>query len=369
MSRSPAPSPSETPAYFPALTGVRALAAYLVFVQHVRPDINITKNFAQTYLNTGHTGVTIFFVLSGFLISYRYAAAFRAGLVDFKHYLGKRFARIFPLYIFLTAIILVTQRDFNGWHWFLNLTLLKGFFNVEKDTGIFQAWSLTVEETFYLLAPLLFAAFRKIGFGTVLLLLGCGVLLVLVARSLGSDSFFATPEFMLVYTFFGRSFEFFCGYQLARFLKTGSVAPKLPFLNYTWLGITGMLLLHLALNLAGQAGLVVWFDIRVEALLNNFVLPVAIAAFLYGLITEKSYISTLLATKPVQFLGRISFAFYLIHSHQAYFYDFIYFHLSQNKFLIFLLLNVLAMALYKLVEQPANQFLNRQLSNRLVGKN
>ena len=70
----------------------------------------------------------------------------------------------------------------------------------------------------------------------------------------------------------------------------------------------------------------------------------------------------------MQFLGKTSYAFYLIHSHQAYFYDFIYFHISQNEFLIFLLLNVLAIALYKIVEEPVNRYLNNQLTKRQLKK-
>jgi peptidoglycan/LPS O-acetylase OafA/YrhL len=193
-------------AYFPALTGVRAFATYLVFIQHNRPVINITENFGRDYLNTGHTALTLFFVLSGFLITYRYAEAFEKKKISFSQYFGKRVARIVPLYVLLTVIILIWQRDFNPWHWFLNLTYLKGFFNIERSTGLFQGWTLTVEETFYLLAPLLFIYFRKSALLTFAIIISTGVMLVLIANAFGSDSFFVDIEFLLIYTFYGRFF-------------------------------------------------------------------------------------------------------------------------------------------------------------------
>jgi len=348
-------------AYFPALTGVRALAAYLVFLQHNRPDIKITENFARTYLNTGHTGVTMFFVLSGFLISYRYADDFSNGNVDFAAYFRKRFARIMPLYLFLTVFLLLWLRDFQLWHWFLNLTLLKGYFDNEKFTAIFQAWSLTVEETFYFLAPLVFILLRKSGWLAFTVLMGTGILIVMIAKAFGSNSFMLDFEFMLSYSFFGRCFEFICGYWLARYIKNQLpdliIKPTWP--KFTALGALLLVTVYLAINFSGKYGWVL-FEMPAEVWLNNFILPLPITLFYFGLLTESSLFAKLFSTRAVQFLGRSSYAFYLVHA--GLFYEFMYFHLSKDKVIIFLALNVVAIALYKLVEEPANKFLNNRLS-------
>ncbi len=51
--------------YFNALTGLRAMAAYMVYAHHFNP---IPKNYAvHGLVNELHIGVTLFFVLSGFL--------------------------------------------------------------------------------------------------------------------------------------------------------------------------------------------------------------------------------------------------------------------------------------------------------------
>ena len=75
----PSPIPSTTQrtalstTYLPALTGVRALAAYLVFLHHFNPfqPQGVTQ-FLHRIVLEFHIGVPIFFVLSGFLITLRY---------------------------------------------------------------------------------------------------------------------------------------------------------------------------------------------------------------------------------------------------------------------------------------------------------
>src|SRR5690606_34174966 len=82
--------------YFKPLTGVRAIAAFMVYLHHFNP-ITQNNNFKYPYLfiNEFHVGVTLFFVLSGFLIAYRYS---EMNNFSFKNYFVNRFARIYPMY-------------------------------------------------------------------------------------------------------------------------------------------------------------------------------------------------------------------------------------------------------------------------------
>jgi peptidoglycan/LPS O-acetylase OafA/YrhL len=71
--------------YFPALTGIRAIAAYMVYIVHTDP-FSVSK-FGQNvfdFFDEFHIGVTIFFVLSGFLIAYNY---FDQEKLNFRNYL------------------------------------------------------------------------------------------------------------------------------------------------------------------------------------------------------------------------------------------------------------------------------------------
>ncbi len=96
--------------YIPALTGVRALAAYLVFISHyadVFDTIAMPHACIRRFFNEFHIGVTIFFVLSGFLIAFRYFDSFQLNGDWFKQYLKNRVARIYPMYFLLTAGVFI----------------------------------------------------------------------------------------------------------------------------------------------------------------------------------------------------------------------------------------------------------------------
>ena len=148
--------------YFSQLTGLRAIAAYVVFLTHIMPNKDVTKNnFIENICGIGYLGVSIFFVLSGFLICYRYIDNFQLTINWFKTYMVNRIARIYPMYFILTIATFAYNHYFHIFKLdsiilFTNLTFLRGYFDDFLFTGISQGWSLTVEETFYVLAPLLF---------------------------------------------------------------------------------------------------------------------------------------------------------------------------------------------------------------------
>ena len=151
--------------YIPALTGVRALAAYLVFISHYCYvfDDNF-PHIVQRFFGEFHIGVSVFFVLSGFLITFRYYDNFHLTVDWFKQYLKNRVARIYPMYFILTLgafVYYFFTKDETITKGFehpvvlllLNITFIRGLFYQFWDTGIAQGWSLTVEECFYFSAP------------------------------------------------------------------------------------------------------------------------------------------------------------------------------------------------------------------------
>ena len=86
--------------FFPALTGYRAIAAWMVFVYHFFPFKNPNiPDFVKDIAGQLHMGVDMFFVLSGFLITYRY---FDENPINFKKYMVNRIARIYPMYFLFT---------------------------------------------------------------------------------------------------------------------------------------------------------------------------------------------------------------------------------------------------------------------------
>ena len=303
----------------PALTGIRAIAAYLVFFHHFPVSQWVRGDF--DYFREFHIGVTLFFVLSGFLITYRYRDALQLNHKWLITYFQNRFARIYPLYfvlIVLTLIIVQASGEFTiTWReWFLNLTLVKGFFDQYKFYGIAQSWSLTVEECFYASAPLIFLASRKglwrpLVFFTALL----AVLLALVAYVPPLTELIGPPRFILLYTFFGRFFEFLTGMFLARQMLDGKIGPPAVkrFPIFTTTGVLGIAGCVAALVLLEDEIFSYGLYHPLGIATNNLVLPLFIVVLYYGLIYERSPLRWLLATRLFDLLGKSSYAFYLIH--------------------------------------------------------
>lgn len=162
------PTPSNTPStsrnYFAPLTGLRAIAAGLVVFFHYWESGRVFHDGSLPILTwlmgNGQNGVTIFFVLSGFLITIRYHRSLSQGGTSFREYWLKRFVRIYPVYFFALIFLVIVPELMTGntayqniWSLLGLLVLAQGFFLPLFPLGIPVGWTLTVEEIYYLVAP------------------------------------------------------------------------------------------------------------------------------------------------------------------------------------------------------------------------
>ncbi len=346
---------------FPALTGVRALAAYLVFLHHYTPAAALISQPVASLLTEGHIGVTVFYVLSGFLITYNYADhADPRSRRFWIPYLMRRAARIYPLYLFLLLLTFLFARPPGSpLTAFLNVTLSKGFFAEFYFSGIPQAWSLTVEETFYFMAPLLFGLMARYGAVPVqVLLYATGGALMLIGAAIPFHGFFSGSQFVILYTFFGRSFEFIAGMWLAR-----RQPERLAKGWWAYAGLAGCLI-TLA-GLAALRGAPYKFGLFHPAgmVLNNLVLPLWVCLMFAGLIAGPTRLSRALSSRPAVFLGKASYAFYLVHL--GVIGDFAIARLPNNvwlPFTLFLAMNAAAALLYLAVEHPVHSWVRSALA-------
>ncbi len=355
--------------YFNSLTGIRAIAAYMVYLHHFNP---IPKNYVvHNIVNEMHIGVTLFFVLSGFLIAYRYLDLDN---FSFRNYLINRVARIYPMYFLLTTLTFLPllYYNFNNGQlliYGLNITMLRGFFENFKFSGIAQGWSLTVEETFYFLAPIFFFFIKRNKIYLVILpflSIIVGIILVLFFSKIDFYGFFSSFEFMFNYTFFGRCAEFFIGISLAVIYKIDLPILK-RFKHYTYVGIIFTIIsLILLTALKGDFD----FGIRhpIGKIVNTLFLPTfGILMLYYGLLKERTLISEILSNKLFVLLGKSSYIFYLIH--MGIFVsalrklDII----SKTPFsylLLFIILNMISIVMYKYIEEPLNIYIRRYNASR-----
>ncbi|MGV3588197.1 MAG: acyltransferase family protein [Adhaeribacter sp.] len=365
--------PEQSPRlFYPALTGLRFVAASMVFVLHYRDGmLPAAPVWLTNLLGEFHTGVAIFFVLSGFLITHQYLHYNFASVRKYFAYLLIRFGRILPLYIPI-FLELHSRWLFAVPDLFLHLTLLKGYFKKIHLAGVVQAWTLTVELTFYVLAPLLFWLARK---GTLLLpyifSLVTGVLLTGVGFGLskfGHNPFGFMPDlaFTAWNTFFGRATEFLVGMGLAYYINSQNKIKNIPasvagFFTYCGLGCFWLLLFLISTGANGnQAGINTLYGL----ILHNLFLPFGIGLLLFGLMHEKTWLSQILSSRFLMLLGNASYAFYLLHLGRV---GNIAGELAHNNSsLQFLLLWALSIFVYLIWEKPVYKLIKSKVQATLA---
>lgn len=351
-----------------ALTGFRTLAAAAVFFHHAIVDRRL--DWPMTHL---YVGYLLFFVLSGFLICLHNAEKAQFSTRFFKVYWVKRFARIYPVYllIFLLTLGLTPQWFDSPLDWkflFLNLTLLKAWSHDYIYSGIGQAWTLTIEETFYLLAPFLFLARRR---GMPLFLwavafqgLGWGWyhLGQSLVPALAWDLYGLTMSlfFFLFSTFaFGIFFaEIFLG--LRPRAQGWLTRVKTP----TWIGLLLMVVAVTLLELDKPGPSLAFHFSWVQFVVTLGLLPLGTGLFLYGLAIEKTFIRQFLSSRPLVILGKSSYVFYLIHygvlaalvdrTLETFGVS-----IPLSTYFQFVILQCLALVIYSFYEEPLAKWLRR----------
>jgi peptidoglycan/LPS O-acetylase OafA/YrhL len=315
-----APGQHDHATRLPSITGLRFIAAFGVFGYHVLP-LAPRWGVLHPLLMAGQAGVSFFFVLSGFVLTWSDRPG--DGAVNFWR---RRVARIVPTHLLTWAVgIPVTLAVFGAlprlWPLVGTFTLTQAWF---PDKSVFfgvngVAWSLSCEALFYALFPVLIVVVRRTGARSRLwLMAGCVLTLAVWQLGLwfvtgGAVGDAVRVAFWLVSVIpLGRLPEFVLGMLAARHLaaaderaaSTGTPAVWLGGLRLPGIASTALLTL-IALYLAGCFPIVViagWLTVV------PFVLLICAAAQ-----SDLSGRPGLLATTWAVRLGEWSFAFYMCH--------------------------------------------------------
>ncbi len=324
--------PSPDRQYIAALTGLRGVAAGMVFLFHyaffhpgIRLDlaVPVVGVVLQTPIGFGFAGVDVFFVLSGFLLALPFARhALGAGpRPHLGRYFRRRLLRVFPAYYAQLAILLAAGG------WFVTWTSLGGsqliahllmFFNigwqpVRPMVGVW--WSLPVEFGFYLLLPLLALAMRP---RLWLPLLAIGLLMSVLYRHAAAVRFGAYGEdwvFVAASHLPGSLAEFLLGASAALLAQYAAVAkwrqPPAWVLDAGFAGglvLPGIWLWQCVLP-AGPAYWLGHWSMLVGPIALGVPLSVAVFCLYRG-----SRLGKLLLANPVVYrLGLVSYSLYLWH--------------------------------------------------------
>ena len=385
----------------PALTTLRLFAALAIVVHHCN---GVFWPVAQ--LGPLDAGVSFFFVLSGFILTYVYRDML-AGAITQRgarwQFYRARLARIWPLHLIcllLTLLWLHVPEPFSAPVLFANAALLHAW--IPWDRYFFSynyaSWSISTELFFYALFPWLIAAGARMVLRGLLLSMLLVAGLVGLAYGLHLPSWAATGQQLsstgLLYGFpLARLSEFLLGVVCGmHFLSTrGVTSLDTPRLRSTLLECTALALLMLAFY-ALRFGLAPWLHRLLLALRLSTVAQVApaqeaatltaisplagmftrewadhvcLAPFAAFLITvfarQRGRLSRLLCAPWLVFGGEISFALYLLHQLALRLMQQYLTRFDASVFVIYLALILLGAAvLHLMVEQPARRWLTHR---------
>jgi peptidoglycan/LPS O-acetylase OafA/YrhL len=178
MAENSEPGATRKVANLSALTGVRALAAFWVVALHFTrfDDRFYNLGVGNELVRAGGLGVTVFFVLSGFIMTHVYRSKFRSNLSfsSWGEFLQNRVARLYPVHVVSALTILAFA--IVGWRFgfvphgasftplslLANVTLTQCWFSrVGAMNGV--SWSISAEWFAYLLFPIVYFCLWKSG--------------------------------------------------------------------------------------------------------------------------------------------------------------------------------------------------------------
>ncbi len=310
----------------PALTGIRAVAALLVVATHAAYTTGkYTHGFVGLVYSRMEIGVPIFFVLSGYLLFRPWVKAAAAGTPgpSLKRYARNRFRRIMPAYIVTVLAAYVVYHFREGgpnpghtwWGLFRNLTLTHIYTDnygyALLHQGLTQMWSLAVEVAFYIALPalayLLMVTLCKRQWRPGLLLAGLGGLFVLsqgwivlvhVTDFLPDGAKLWLPGYL--------------GWFVGGMMLTVLAAMGVRVYGFVAVPLALICYLIVCTPIAGepqtsptglaQAVVKMVFYAVIATLL---IAPLALA--------DRGWYSRLLASRPMVWLGEISYEIFLVH--------------------------------------------------------
>lgn len=321
--------------YRPDIQGLRAIAVLAVMIFHGNKE----------WLPAGFLGVDIFFVISGYVVSYSIINSNKK--VDIKRFYTSRIKRILPAYFFMLVIVtitasilfipednlfykdsLVSATFFYSNQYFANFG--DYFAPLTDELPLLHTWSLSIEMQFYLLLPIFLLITPKKYLGVFF-----SILLILITTT---NILFLSNE-KQYFSLLVRIPEFIFGIVLAFY------HPKISLSKTTnnALSVAGLLILSLTFLLMSP----------IDYPGIKFIIPSIGISLL--IITNGSIINNTLSLSPFIFIGNLSYSLYLWHWPILAFFRYYTESYNLDTFLIIFYIIVsilLSLISYYLIENP-----------------
>ncbi len=300
------------------LTSIRFFAAALIVLQHSAGSFGISREILNK-VYTAH-GVSIFFILSGFILTYVYGPL--EGKRAIRRFFVARFARLWPLHAltFLMAWALFPVGD-SVWPMLANITMLHAWvpFKEYYFSVNHVSWSISTEFGFYLLFPLIVYRWEKRRLLTLVSAFFISFIIIflfdffdLVDRSVRPPNFYG----FIYISPLGRLYEFVLGMATASVFMRNACRFRPGIKAGTLLEVAALSGVCFALVFLRDC--IIMLPLKKGGAGEFWMLHGGLACFFYAAMIlvfafERGYVSKFLSFRFMRVLGEISFSIYLVH--------------------------------------------------------
>jgi peptidoglycan/LPS O-acetylase OafA/YrhL len=290
---------------------LRFVLAFWVILHHLAgrnmllaKTIDMLPGPVSTLIHGGYLAVQTFFLLSGFVLARSYAQV-NWNKTSWKKFCAARFARIYPVYLLSLCIVLkfIVETMFSGSRtagqkagYLIDYAFLLQGWKPNPQVGWnTPAWSLSCEFFFYLCFPVLFAVLRNARWRTIAVSLAICIAMPIMLTHSG------LPEYLKPL------------YHLADFAAGIATARILVLFEDRNRGMSRGAWLYWP-----AAAVALWFILHPRVLwafrvdLNTVLRPLNVLLLL-GFALSGGWLARLLSTQRVEYLGKASYAMYILH--------------------------------------------------------
>jgi len=329
---------------------LRGLAVLLVVIYHIFTVLDLYHNPIFPYIHSfGLLGVSLFFIISGYLIyrSFEYNISTEKLKFGLYKYISNRLFRILPAYYFNLMVVLlmasfVLEHNYLYTGSFFRQIIAHLSFSsyfIYKDTGFGingVYWTLSIEMLWYIVAPFFVLYIKKNKYLILLFLLSFSYLLCLDLQYLdtflnisNNNNLYTILKFYWSFQLPGQLIYFISGIFIYRYID------KIRVISSPKQGILAILILILFIYISRS------FEIHKNFFLNNFLL-VSTATILFILL----YRSKIKYMSILEWFGKISYSLYLWHMPILYImkHTNIFLHLSFSSALVVFIISLLLLS-------------------------
>ncbi len=324
---------------------------------HFRDAIGLpTDSLGYQLIEKGYLAVDFFFVLSGFVIYLNYHHSlnnFSSG--EIFQFILKRFARVYPLHLFLMIIFLINpiaillasqsanlDSRYNVGYYISSIFMIQNWGFYDELAWNIPAWSISTEFAAYILFPLMSLSMRYFGKSFLLHCLSLLLLSILIIMLFWLSGYSSIGDGIARVGVLRCILEFFMGVVVANFY----VFSRQSVEKYN-----GALLF---------AAVIMALFASILNLPDYILSPIIFAFLVLSFSCSIPFFGTLLGGRCIFYLGEISYSTYLVHYFIKDWVKFLSTEVGLLQFVVYIfLVFVASVILYKYVECPGRDILRR----------